>query len=124
MELYILPISGEQICNAKHRIQDVTHGYKEAIRTKLIKQDPGLSTARRILSRDKDTSERETNCTPNHPPARSSLHCATASSEKPDYPSKLINTKNIHNPITLSQIHADENLGLLSCLFWNRQLGQ
>lgn len=81
MELYILPISREQICNAKHWIQDATHGYKEAIRTKLIKQDPGLSTVRGILSRNKDTSEKETNCTPSQAPARSSLHCVTASSE-------------------------------------------
>lgn len=58
MELYILSISGEQICNAKHWIQDETHGYKEAIRTKLIKQDPGLSTADRILNRNKKKPQR------------------------------------------------------------------
>lgn len=73
MELYILSISGEPICNAKHWIQDETHGYKEAIRTKLIKQHPGLSTAGRILNRNKDTSERETNHEQSHTPARSSL---------------------------------------------------
>ena len=81
MELYILPISGEQICNAKHWIQDATHGYKEAIRTKLIKQDPGLRTAHRILSRNQDISARETNRTPSHAAARSSLPCTTAAAE-------------------------------------------
>lgn len=57
MEPYILPISWEQICNAKHWMQDVTHGYKEAIRTKMIKQDPGLNMACRMLNRNKDALE-------------------------------------------------------------------
>lgn len=119
MELYTLPISGEQICNAKHWIQDATHGYKEAIRTKLIKQDAGLSTVHRILSRNKDTSERETNCTLSHTPARSSLHYTPISSEKSDYSSNSTTTRDIHIPITLSQTHTDENLGLSSCLVYN-----
>lgn len=73
MELYILSISGEQICDAKHWIQDETHGYMEAITTKLIKQDPGLSTADRILNRNKDTLERKTNHASSHTPAQSIL---------------------------------------------------
>lgn len=120
MELYILLISGERICNAKHWIQDATHGYKEAIRTKLIKQDPGLSTALRILSRNKDTLERETNCTPSHAPARSSLRRMTVSSEKSDYSSND-NTRDILIPITLSQMHTDYNLRLSNCLVHNRE---
>lgn len=104
MELYILPIPGEQICNAKHWIQDATHGYKEAIRTKLIKQDPGLSTARRILSRNKDTSEREATCTPSYTPARPSLRCTTVSSGK-SHCSSNSGARDIRIPIALSQIH-------------------
>lgn len=58
MEPYILPISWEQICNAKYWMQDATHGYKEAIRTKMIKQGPGLNMAYRMLNRNEDALER------------------------------------------------------------------
>lgn len=57
MELYILPISREWICNAKRWIQDTAHGYMEAIRTKWIKQGPGPHAVHRMLNSRRDPLE-------------------------------------------------------------------
>lgn len=57
MELYTLPISREQICNAKRWIQDTARGYREAIRTKWIKQGPGPRMVHRMLNSSRDPSE-------------------------------------------------------------------